>query len=630
MAFKPKTAVKDKSFVEKPVHYESASPTLLAAQPSEEPGKLKRPITVYDDWNPLRAHLEGRLMGMRSWRQSWWTQSWSDLGMYINPRRTIWLTQSAGGIPSPNNMTRGRPINEAIIDPTGTYATRICAGGLMSGLASPSRPWFKVVPAIRKFEIDQAGAMWLDETENRMYTVISGSNFYNSFAQECEDQVVFGTAPVIIYEDQQDIIRSYNPVVGEYYLSTGATLRNDGLFRLFLMTISQIVDFFGYENCTMEVRGLWDQKGSALETERIVAHAIEPNYGIQKSLTGKLPGNYTWREVYWIYGAANEKPLSLRGFLNQPFTAACWTRQSNDPYGRSVGMDVLPDIKQLQFMTRRMAEAIEKQVRPPLIADMKLKNQPSSILPGHVTYIEGLMGKGSGIRSIYDVNPDVAAMTNNIMQIQQRVKVGFFNDLFLMLEQDAGKKMTAYEVAQKLQEKLQVLGPVIEGMLNESLKPKLKRIYGIMKRRGLIDPPPDSMRGLPLEIEFVSTLALAQKAAATGGMERLVGLIGNMYGVFPEVRDLLNPDKFVEEFNQLLGNPSKIMRGPEEVAGIRQQQAADKAKQQSIANAGGAAHVAGMGADAAQTLSETKVGAGGDALSALLGMGGSGTAQGGQ
>src|SRR5581483_2048907 len=172
---------------------------------------------------------------------------------------------------------------------------------------------------------------------------------------------------------------------------------------------------------------------------------------------------FSWREVYWIFGKDGEgmRPLSVRGFVDQPSTAARWTTQSNDAYGRGPGMDILPDVMQLQVMTRRMAEAIEKQVRPPLVADMQLKNQPSSTLPGHVTYVNGL-GPSTGIRPIYEVNPDINAMAANIAAIQQRIKVGLFNDLFLMLEQKVGDKMTAYEVAAKMQEKLQVLGPVIE------------------------------------------------------------------------------------------------------------------------------------------------------------------------
>lgn len=597
--------------------YEKSSATLLSMQPNSIAKDPNVPAKEVAEWGALRGHMEARLIMLRQWRNSWWTQNWSTLAEYILPRRSIWLTQSTGGIPTPNNMTRGRPLNAAIKDPTATFAVRICAAGMMSGLAGASRQWFKVVPSMKNVAIDEEGRKWFDEVEARTYNILAGSNFYNAFAQECEDLVVFGSGPSIIYEDEKDVIRCYNPAVGEYYLASSATLRVDGLYRTFVMTVSQIVDFFTLEKCPADIQKLWAAKGSSLEQERIVAHAIEPNFDIKGC--AKIPGNFAWREVYWLYGSGSKFPLSKRGFVEQPFTAARWATQSNDAYGRSPGMDILPDNVQLQVMTVRLSEAIEKQVRPPLVADITLKNQPSSILPGQVTYVQNLSA-GSGMRSIYEVNPDIKGLAGLIQQIQQRIKVGMFNDLFLMLEQSPDAKMTAYEVAQKVQEKLQVLGPVIENIITESLKPKLKRIFGIMQRKGMIPPMPDSLKGVAIDVEFISMLSLAQKASITGGLERILALIGNMVAVYPDTKYILDPDAYVREFNDLLANPEKILRGPEDVAKMVQQaqQQAQEAQQQQDEER--AVQTAGVGADAAQTLSQTQIGGGASALSQLMGQ----------
>jgi len=596
--------------------YEQASATLLSRQPS----MAKKDRSKTDPkWNTLRGHLEARLNSLYTWRQSWWTQNWSDLTQFLLPRRSIWLTQSAGGTPTPNNMTRGREINQSIVDPTGTFAVRVCAAGLMSGLASPSRPWFKITPKIKNFEPDDAGKLWMDEVENRIYTVLASSNFYNCFAQECEDLVVFGSAPTIIYEDEADLIRLYNPCIGEYFFASGATLRVDGLYRRFLMTIAQIVDFFGLDNCPPEVQKLWQAKGSSLQIERIIAHSIEPNFGIGKDNAGKVPGNFTWREVYWVYGGASDYPLSMRGFMDQPFTASRWATQSNDAYGRSPGMDVLPDVMQLQVETMRKAEALEKQVRPPLLADSQLKNQPASTLPGEVTYVQNLNAT-SGMRSIYNVNPDIRGMMEDIKEIQQRIKVGLFNDLFNIFSEIPQGKMTAYETAQRVQERLQLVGPIVDNLLGESLKPKLTYIYKVLTRRNMLPPPPDSMKGIPLDLTFVSLLALAQKAASTGGIERLASFVGGLQAVDPNAIDKFNVDQAIDEMNMLLGNPQKILRDDEDVAKIREQ----RAKIQEQANASQMAaqdmNAIKSGAQSAEVLANTTVGSGKSALDQLFGL----------
>jgi hypothetical protein len=212
-------------------------------------------------------------------------------------------------------------------------------------------------------------------------------------------------------------------------------------------------------------------------------------------------------------------------------------------------------------------------------------------------------------------------MTEDIMAIEKRIQMGLFNDLFLMMEQKIEEEMTAYEVQQKVQEKLQVLGPVIESLIAESLKPKLKRIFNIMKRKGLIDPVPASLQGVPLDIEFVSMLTLAQKGAATGGIERLLQLAGGMYAVFPQVKDNIDSDTLLREYSELLGNPQKVLRGPEQVAAARQQEAQQQQQQEQMAQVGQAAEAAGKAAPAAQVLAQMPTGGGQNVLSKLLGSG---------
>jgi len=207
----------------------------------------------------------------------------------------------------------------------------------------------------------------------------------------------------------------------------------------------------------------------------------------------------------------------------------------------------------------------------------------------------------------------------DIREIQQRIKTGFFNDLFLMLEGRPDKDMTATMVQALLQEKMLVLGPVVEGLLSESLKPKLHYIFSILARRNMLPPMPDSMKGVPLDLEFIGVMAVAQKAASTGGLERIASLIGNLVGVYPQIKDNLDSDIFIREFNNLLANPQKVLRSPEAVQQMRDQEA--KAQQAATAMAASQhmAQTADTAASAASTLADTQIGGGQQALAAILG-----------
>lgn len=559
------------------VAYESAGPQKLVNAPARVIQRRDMPAI---DWGILKSHLEGRLNMMRSYRYSWMLH-YQLLETYILPRRGIFINPT---VPTPNTMIRGQPINQSILDPTGTYAMRRCASGLMSGLMSPSRPWFKLKPAMgAREDVDADAETWFETVEDRIYQVMGRSNFYDSGAQMFEDLVTFGTGPMIIYEDEVDVIRCYTPCCGEYLVASSSANRVEALYRQFLMTSSALVEMFGLENCPASIQGMWQSKSGSLEVEYLVFHSIEPNFGIASQTQGEVgvvPGGFDWRETYWL-AASDQYPLSIRGFVDQPHICPRWATTSNDAYGRSVGMDVLPDIMQLQVETGRKAEAIEKQVRPPLKASMEMKNEPSSILPGHITFMNSI-GADKGMAPIFTVQPQINDMKEDLKEIQQRIREGFFNDLFMMPEPDA-HRMTAYEVAVRRQEKLQVLGPVVERLQNEALAPAIKRIFRIMERRGLLPPLPESLQGIPLGIEYVSMLTVAQKASASAGLAQFASTMINLQQADPAVADLWSRDRWTAAFadNQFI--PQSILSTEEELAQARQTRAQQAQVQQGMA-----------------------------------------------
>lgn len=556
-------------------HYEIANASLLADAPAFAKQKW---YEQSQNWEDERLQLEARLYGLRSWRLSWW-EHWAKLAEAILPRRYHWLIV-------PNTMTRGLAINGAIKDPTGSQAVRVCTAGLRSGIMSSSRPWFKIKPGLRNFKPDRDAELWFEDTQDRIYRVFAGSNYYQTGTQMFEDLTVFGTGPKLMYGDRDSIIRCYNPCAGEYYLGAGPDGRINSFYRTYVQTVLQCVQFFGLENCSPAIQTLWENKGASLETEVIVAHAIEPNFslgmpGMAENL-GKIPGNFTYREVYWEWGQASLKPLSKVGYREKPFIAPRWATTSNDAYGRSPGMDALPDILQLHTMTVRQAEAIEKMVRPPMLADVALKNQPSSILPGRVTYVQDV---SKGMKSIYEIRMDLDHMSKLIEKIESRVEKWFFNDLFQMMENIQGvQPRNEMEIAERRGEKMQVLGPVVEGIENE-LADDIRRCFAIMARRGMISPKPKSLLGIPLDIEFDSMISVAQRAAETAASERVITVVTNLDKTYPEkhIGDNVNWDNTIRDYMEKGNFRTSNMNSTDDVKGIRQgrQKAMAQAAQQA-------------------------------------------------
>jgi hypothetical protein len=273
-------------------------------------------------------------------------------------------------------------------------------------------------------------------------------------------------------------------------------------------------------------------------------------------------------------------------------------------------MDALPDIMQLQVETRRKAEAIEKMVRPPLIADISLKNEPSSILPGHITYVADITNK-QGMRPVFEVNPRIQELQQDIAEIQKRIKTVMFNDLFMMIS-NLDTVRSATEIDQRREEKMTQLGPVVERFENEAMNPLIERIFGIMKRKNLLPPMPPALQGKLLDIQYDSILSRSQKAGATASLERLLGTVGNLVGVKPDVMDNLDIDEIVREYAQYLSVSPKCMTDTKVMAQMRQQRSQQQAQQQQLQT--------GMAlSQGAKNLSDVDVGGGVNALQAALG-----------
>jgi hypothetical protein len=569
------------------------------------------------DWTELRWHVDQRLVAMETYRYSWWVH-WREIADYILPRRYKWLV-------TPNQWNRGSPINQRIINNTATMALRNLAAGLMSGITSPSRPWFRLGIQDTQLSQNDDVRMWLDDSTSRMMMVMAQSNYYTAKAMQLVDLPCFGTAPMLIYEDvmrdHAQIIRCFNPCAGEYYCSTGPNFTVDVLYRKFAMTIAQIVEEFGIDNVGPDTKSMFLQGGAALEQERIIGHAIEPNVEFTNGAgqkTGRgIPKEFAYQEVYWEYGSRDTTVLRVKGFLDAPFSCPRWDLNGNDPYGRSPCMDALGDVKSLQTLEKRAAQGLDKMVNPPMMAGIEMKNQPASLLPGDVTYVQST-AQGVGFKPVFEANIRLDEISKYIEVVVGRIKDTLFNDLFLMIS-NLDTVRTATEIDARKEEKLMMLGPVLERFQTESLGPDIRRIYNIMMRNGLFMKPPPVMMGMTVEPQYISSLADQQRASITTAIERFVAFVGNLAGADSSAVDKVDFDAVIDEYGDALRVPAKAIRSGSRLAAVREarqkQSQAVAAQQQSMAAVQGA-----------QTLSETDVGGGQNALQMMLQGGGLGAA----
>jgi hypothetical protein len=460
---------------------------------------------------------------------------------------------------------------------------------------------------------------WLYEVELRIRQVFDRSNLYNCLPTIYGDVGVFGTAAMVLLEDQKSVIRGYPLAIGTYYLATDATGRVDTIFREIQMTVRQIVTEFGGDDggkrapnepidwtyISDRVRNAYQAGGAQLETWINVMHVIEPN---DSQILGRADyRGMAYRSVYYEMDGpsdgANGGYLRESGYQDLVFMGPRWSVTGEDVYGSSPGMDALGDIKALQLYEKRAAMVIEKLANPPMNAPAALRAQRASLLPGDVNYVDVASG-GQKFEPAYA--PDARAVeliARKQSEHQDRIKRAFYSDLFLMLtEGGAGvQPISAREVDERHEEKLLMLGPVLERLTNELLSPIIDRTFGILLRRGMLPDPPQELQGADLKIEYISILAQAQRLVGTAGIERLSQYVVSLAAANPEAMDRLDMDEAIDAYSDMLGTPPKVVRSDDEVAAIR----AQRAQQQKLQ---AAAAQAGPMAKAAKDASETSMG----------------------
>lgn len=538
-----------------------------------------------DAGNP-RARKMARKAAMWSERSSW-DSHWREISQFQQPRLGRFFV---------TDRNQGGRRHQHILDNTALYASRTLAAGMMSGMTSPARPWFKLGLEDRDLMEHGPVKVWLHEVGQLMQTIFAKSNTYRALHSCYEELGLFGTWASFVMDDFDTVIHHYPMTVGEYALACDARGIVNTLAREFQMTVGQIVQQFGLENCSQTVRNM-HEKG-LLDAWVSVVHMVEPR--TQRDASKADNKNMPFSSCYFEIGKDNwDKYLGESGFERFPALCPRWTVTGNDIYGQSPGMDVLGDVKQLQQEQLRKGQAIDYKVNPPLVVPTKYKGAQQARLPGGLFFHDS-MTAAAGVKSAFEVNLDLSHLLEDIQDVRRRIQQGYFSDLFLMLANDTRSGVTATEVAERHEEKLLMLGPVLERQHNELLSPKIdmtfERIVKAELLTGRRQPPPE-LEGMELKVEFTSVLAQAMRAVSAGGVDRLLGTVSTLAAVRPEVLDKIDFDQVVDDYADMYGVNPSIIVPDKDVAAMREQ----RAKQQAAQAAAAAAPVM---ADTAKTASE--------------------------
>lgn len=481
-------------------------------------------------------------------------------------------------------------------------SNQIFAAGIMSGLTPPNRKWFRMAFDNAELTDNTELGTLLDERMNIINSVLERSNFYTA-VHACYLELAFGQAPLGIFPDSRLGVHFVPYPIGSYAMETGPDGSIEYFCRKYKMSARQLVDKFGEENVPENIRQELAGGNPGLKANHTVVWYVEPNKAADMN---KLGGEYLpYISVYYVEGSEENEFLYIGGFYEFPVPVARYLITGNESYGKGPGWFAEGDSKALQLMEKDRLVAIELGVKPPVQATPDMANKGINMIPGGKNYRMG----SEKIEPLFNVGANLQHLESAIEQQVERIKREYNANLFMMLDELADKQMTAREVLERNQEKMAILGPVVQRMQFEFLGRIIERVYNILDRAHAFPEPEDPelaqmLAGQEVKIEYISPLAQAQKMSGLVNIEQAVAFVGQLGQFDQNVLKKVNWPEAVNKYFEIVGAPAAIKRTDDEYNELVQQEQEAMAQMQQEANAMNMVQAAAPAAQAAKNATE--------------------------
>lgn len=498
----------------------------------------------------------------------------------------------------------GTELNVAkLFDTTPLEAADVLASGFMNYLTPPTSKWFNLKHRNPKLAENKAVKDFLDDVEREVNLTINRSNFYSQAFSSYKSSGVYGTSILLEEEDLLDEARFYNLPINQVVIVEDANGRPSEFFIEFEYTADQAAERWGKDKLSRELQ---EEVGKNIPPKK---HKILLVIGkrsirdVRKSNKENLPIEALWLEMEKAHtieeSGYHEFPAMAHRFDKRPFIV----------WGFSPGMKALSAARMLNAIAKTNLRTMMKHTDPPVAVPHNAFIAPFDANPRQVNYYKKDIMTGGG-KDIFafgnfgDPKTGLAA----VEYYSQKVRSLMYNDVFLAFNQ-LTKQMNNPEIAERVNEKMMMLGPAVGRYLSEVLNPIIERTIGILARRGKLPNPPDEIILDPnYDIDFIGKLAQAQKMTELQGLVTGLNLVGEMAKFTPEVLDKVDSDKVTDEVWDITGAPVRVLRDDAEIEKIREMRAQEIAKQQELALMGAGADIAQKGSQAEVNLAKAKEG----------------------
>lgn len=514
---------------------------------------------------------------------------WQDVARYMHPNRADYTGQ----------QTPGGKRMQYVYDGTPIWALQTFAAGLHSLLTSPHLQWFALRCEDERIDRMDAPRAWLDQVSAIMYAIFNGPrhNFASQSNELYLDLGSIGSGVMAVLEGRKTNVLFSTRTMGECVIAENDEDRVDTLLRRWPWTAKQAWDKWGPAAGEKVAKAYADGKQ---DQSFEFIHSVRPR--MKRDPQRADNRNKLFESLYC--SVSDQIIIGESGFDEFPYLAPRYAKTAGELYGRGPGMMALPDVKMLNEMVRTLLKAAQKVVDPPLQAPDNSFIVPIKTVPGSLNFYRAGTRPQDRIQPI-ETGGNIPVGMELVEATRQQILRTFYVDIFRLPTDlgdpsSDGKGSTATYWMQRREKEMMALSPMLARLNSEFLDPLIDRVFKILWRqsegRGFgpgspLPPPPEELSGVKLRIEYVSPIAVAQKASQLDSVNRLIDQAIILRQLDPEGPLTLDLDAVQRLTSRDLNAPAEVLKTPARMQQEAEQRAEaeqalqDHAKLESLAGA---------------------------------------------
>lgn len=510
-------------------------------------------------------YYQNRLQILKQKREPY-DPKWEELAVFCDPRHAYFKVKRSNG-----DLSQLIPK----MDDTAQLHLPMFAAVLNSLMTPQAYIWHKM-KFVNKQTQEQYGSA-LDFQNQMLFDLrySAHSNFQAAINEAYMSAGVFGHAILQIVPDlKRKRVSYYALPIKEFYIDKDAFGFVNTFYRKVDMKMRSVMQQFP-DYMPEKYKNRDDTKW--LDDNIEVLHVVEPSF--------KKSGKYHSAYIDLSNRAFMEDPQEMAYSQYMCFRSAVFP-SSDDPYGFSPCMSVLPSIKALNSLQFNFLKQTDLAGQPTLLTNSDIIDATKVAANG--TVIEGgIDDEGNPMVQALRTYGEMPALDYQVQQLQEKIRQALFVNYLASFSPTQSRSATDAMI--KANEKANLVAPAGDRIARELLLPLIEAELTIYGDMNMLPAMPAEIKDFATSFDIVldSPLLKGQRMDSANSAVTLVQYISQFAAIDPNAANSVNSDRLIRYLQDVMNVPVSVMNTPDEVNKINEAKAQAADMQAMMQNAAG-------------------------------------------